>query len=66
MEVRRVTEERVEEGTPAVSVNAAVAVNGGRGRSSTRVRTKQSVVQRSGKTRITTERDVQTDSEGRG
>ncbi|MFN2588286.1 MAG: hypothetical protein ABR613_09250 [Actinomycetota bacterium] len=64
MAVRRETTDEVRDGDAAV-VNAAVAVSSGEGRSSTYVRTRQRIVQRSGKTRVTTERMEQTDREGR-
>jgi hypothetical protein len=64
---RRVIRNEVTEGDgPAASLNAAVVVSSGRGSSSTWVRSRQRIVQQSGKTRVTTERDVETESEGRG
>lgn len=64
MKVRRVVHREVT--GDGAAVNVAAAVTSGEGSSSTRVRSRQRVVQRSGKSRVETERVVQSESEGRG
>lgn len=64
MKVRRVVRKEVTD--DGAAVNVAAAISSGESSSSTRVRSRQRVVQRSGRARVETEHEVHSETEGRG
>ena len=64
MKGRRVIRKEVTD--DGAAVNVAAVISSGETHSVTSVRSKQRVVQRSGRTRVETEQELQSDTEGRG